>query len=143
MDDDILNYLLMLIPKDIEIKNMAEFPEFPGFINTYYHLSFLIPKNWTIIDFGAGYNAQSYFFEDHKEYIAINPNTIPEDSGMFCPKNCKIYRMTTKEFLENIDYPKGDKVFAICNYVPDWYGHSSIELVKKNFKNVYTFYPSR
>lgn len=49
--------------------------------------------------------------------------------------------MTTKQFLENI-YEKKEKEFAICNYVPNWYKERSIDLVKLNFQNCYTFYPS-
>lgn len=144
---DILNYLLSLIPKKEKDKNapyMAYFcGEFAGFVDVYYHLSEVIPKDWTVIDFGAGYNAQSYFFTEHKKYIAVNPfSGIAEDDGMFCPPNCEIYRMTTGEFLETADYPK-EKVFAICNYVPNWYGENSIKLVHENFRNVYTFYPDR
>lgn len=34
-----------------------------------------------------------------------------------------------------------DKTFCICNYVPDWHGESPMKLVRKTFKNLYTFYP--
>lgn len=142
-DTSITKYLFSIIPKE-ELDKKRKFMDiscdFLGFVDIYYYLSKVIPKDWTVIDFGAGYNPQSYFFINHKEYIAINPHE-GYDNEMFCPNNCKIYRMTTKDYLEKIDYPKGDKVFSICNYVPDWYGHSSIDLVKKSFKNVFTFYP--
>lgn len=65
---------------------------------------------------------------------------VVNENGMFCPPNCEIYRMTTGEFLKTVDYPK-EKVFAICNYVPNWHGEDSMELVRNNFKNCYTFYP--
>lgn len=48
--------------------------------------------------------------------------------------------MTTGEFLKTADYPK-EKVFAICNYVPNWHGENSRELIRNNFENCYTFYP--
>lgn len=116
-------------------------PNFLGFCDTYYHLSQIIPKDWTIIDFGAANNPQSYFFTEHKKYIAVEPlGSCDEENGMFCPPNCEIYRMTTGEFLKNVDYPK-EKVFAICNYVPNWYREDSKELVRKNFEYCYTFYP--
>lgn len=115
--------------------------DFLGFCDTYYHLSMIIPKDWVVIDFGAANNPQSYFFTEHKKYIAVNPiSDIPEENGMFCPSNCEIYRMTTGEFLSSVDYPK-EKVFAICNYVPNWHDENSRELVRKNFENCYTFYP--
>lgn len=143
--EEIRKELFRIIPKD-EIDRLkgtlGEFCyEFPGFIDIYYYLSKVIPKSYTVIDFGAGHNPQSYFFLNHKKYIAINPlEGIPMDDGMFCPPNCDIYRMTTKEFIENIDFPK-ENVFAICNFVPNWYGQDSISLVKNNFRNCYTFYP--
>lgn len=143
--EEITAYLLSLIPKDeIEKREgtLGEFyTEFVGFVDIYYYLSKVIPKDYTIIDFGAGHNSQGYFFTEHKKYIAVNPiSGIAEDDGMFCPPNCEIYRITTGEFLQKVDYPKS-KVFAICNYVPNWYGEDSISLVKDHFRCCYTFYP--
>lgn len=142
-NEDISSYLYSLIPKDEfeQVSKEAEiFPEFMGFVKIYYYLSEVIPKDWTVIDFGAAYNAQSYFFVKHKAFFAVNPMSCAGDNGMFCPENCRIFRMTTGEFLRTQDYPK-EKVFAICNYVPNWYGEDSIELVNKNFRCCYTFYP--
>lgn len=143
--EEITAYLLSLIPKEeIEKREgtLGEFyPEFVGFVDIYYYMSKVIPKDYTIIDFGAGHNPQSYFFTEHKKYIAVNPlSGIKEDDGMFCPPNCEIYRMTTGEFLQKVDCHK-DKVFAICNFVPNWHGEDSMGLVRKSFKNCYTFYP--
>ena len=136
--------LLSRIPRE-EIERlkdgMKEFsPDFMGFIDTYYYLSKIIPKDFVVIDFGAGWNAQSYFFTNHKKYIAVNPHSEEGDDAMFCPPNCEIYRMTTLDFLNRVNYPK-EKVFAICNYVPNWYNQDSIALVKANFRNIFTFYP--
>lgn len=103
--EEITAYLLSLIPKE-EIEKRAGtlgefYPKFVGFVDIYYYLSKVIPKDYTIIDFGAGHNPQSYFFTEHKKYIAVNPfSVIKEDDGMFCPQNCEIYRMTTKEFIK-------------------------------------------
>jgi hypothetical protein len=143
--DQICKKLFELIPKDEWERlngTLGEMcSEFLVFCDTYYHLSKIIPKDWTVIDFGAANNPQSYFFTEHKKYIAVNPiSDIPEENGMFCPLNCEIYRMTTGEFIKTVDYPK-EKVFAVCNFVPDWHGENSMELVRKNFKNCYTFYP--
>lgn len=116
-------------------------PSFLGFLNTYYHLSQIIPLYYTIYDFGCAYNAQSFLFKNHKKYIAVNPTdeTFPQEA-VFQPSNCEFYAMTTGEFLKK--YPPTDKhTFAICNYVPDWFDESSRELVKKYFQNCYTFYP--
>lgn len=118
-------------------------PEFLGFVEIYYYLSKTIPKDWTVIDFGASHNAQAYFFTEHKKYMAVNPiSGIIYDDGMFCPPNCTIYRMTAGEFIKTIDYPK-DHVFAICNFVPNWYDENPSELVRTHFKNCYTFFPER
>lgn len=141
--EELNKYLYNIIPiaewervsKEAEI-----YPEFSCFADTYYHLSQVIPKDYSVIDFGAAYNAQAYFFTKHKKYMAVNPYSAAGDNGMFCPENCEIYRMTTGEFLKKVDYPK-NKVFAICNFVPNWYGEDSINIVHKNFRNVYTFYP--
>ena len=145
LEEHINDYLYQLIPQE-EFDRVAQdaeiSPYFMCFAKTYFFLSKLIPKDWTVIDFGAAYNAQSYFFTQHKRYIAINPYSVRGDNGMFCPDNCEIYRMTTGEYLRSVDYPK-EKVFAICNYVPNWYEEDSIELVKKHFRFCYTFYPQR
>lgn len=143
--EEICSYLWNLIPteeKEMLQDNIGEMCSgFLGFCDTYYHLSKLIPKDWTVIDFGSANNPQSYFFTGHKEYIAVNP-TSPndEENGMFCPPNCRIYRMTTGEFLQKVEYPK-EKVFAICNYVPNWHGENSMALVRSHFNNCYTFFP--
>ena len=140
----ISSYLYNLIPKEEweRVSRTAEIsPDFCCFADTYYHLSQVIPKDYTVIDFGAAYNAQAYFFTKHKKFIAVNPHSADRDDGMFKPDNCDIYRMTTGEFLKKVEDPK-EKVFAICNYVPNWYGEDSIDLVHKNFRNIYTFYPS-
>ena len=60
-------------------KNAEIYPEFSCFADTYYHLSQIIPKDWVVIDFGAAYNAQSYFFTGHKKFIAVNPISIAGD----------------------------------------------------------------
>lgn len=143
--DEICKKLFELIPKEewdrLEGTLSEMSSDFLGFCDTYYHLSMIIPKDWVVIDFGAANNPQSYFFTEHRKYIAVNPmSDIPEENGMFCPSNCEIYRMTTGEFLKSVDYPK-EKVFAICNYVPNWHGENSRELVRKFFENCYTFYP--
>ena len=144
--EEVCNHLFNLIPKeewerlDGTLGEMCR--EFLGFCDIYYHLSLIIPKDYTVIDFGAANNPQSYFFTEHKKYIAVNPpNSIKEEDGMFCPPNCEIYRMTTFQFLQKVFIPKNEKVFAICSYVPNWYGENSIELVKTNFQNCFTFYP--
>lgn len=116
--------------------------EFVGFIEPYEALSRLIPKDWTIFDFGCGYNPQCYFFNEHKAYYAIEP-VSEECDEIFCAKNTIIHRCTTGEFLKNT-FPKLNlhinKCFAIVNNVPNWYDEDSIKLVHDVFRNCYTFY---
>ncbi len=118
--------------------------EFVGFIEPYEALSKLIPKDWTIFDFGCCYNAQCYFFDKHKAYHAIEPNNpnMPLEE-LFKAKNTIIHRCTTGEFLKNV-FPTLkvhiNKCFAIVNNVPNWYDEDSMKLVHEVFRNCYTFY---
>ena len=47
-------------------------PEFLGFVKIYKNLSEIIPKHFTVIDFGCAYNPQSFLFKDHKQFIAVD-----------------------------------------------------------------------
>lgn len=115
--------------------------EFVGFVKTYWHLSKIIPKDYAVFDFGAAYNFQSWFFREHKRYVAIEPD---KNIGMIQPNNCVIYRMDAKTYLDNCgDIPDNYKAFAIVNFVPSGVRAQDVrDLVKSKFKNVYTFYPS-
>jgi hypothetical protein len=151
-DEEISLYLSHLIPKD-EYRRVTRdnyyalaeiMPDCLGFVATYYHLSKVIPEYYTVYDFGCAYNAQSYFFQKHKKYVAIEP--YPRDrehpfSPLFCPSNCEIHRCTTGEFLKDSAHLVEGPSFAICNFVPAWYEEDSSELVRRHFKNCYTFYP--
>ena len=116
-------------------------PCFMGFIDTYYYLSLLIPKDWTIIDIGSAYAPQCYYFRDHAKYIAVEP---PSKIKLFHMDNTEIYRQTAKQFINDI-LPKlnldMDKTFAICSYVPEWYGENPRALARRVFKNLYCYYP--
>ena len=146
-NEDISRYLYDMIPeyqRDLVFSGDALAgisPEFMGFVDIYFYLSKTIPKDWTIIDIGCGYNAQSFLFKDHKKVIAINP--YDGDYAMFMSPNCELFRVSGKEFIYN-ELPKLnldlDKTFAILNYVPEWYGGVN-EIVRNTFKNLYVFYP--
>lgn len=143
--DIVIKELLDMIPQnqiDEVFKNSLEIsPDFIGFIGIYKHLSGIIPEHYTVIDFGCGYNAQSFYFKNHKQYIAVD---FYPDLICFKSENCIFHNITIYDFIFqilptlNLDL---DKVFAICTYVPDWYGQN-INLVKSTFKNVFTYYPS-
>lgn len=113
---------------------------------TYYYLSRMIPKEWTVIDVGASYGAQSYLFKDHARYIAVEPFRSSDDWHFedFKADGTERYQMTAgkfvKEVLPTLKLDLG-KTFAICNYVPEWFGENPMELVRKTFHNCYVYYP--
>lgn len=113
---------------------------------TYYYLSRMIPKHWTVVDIGASYGAQSYLFQSHSKYIAVEPFKNNNDGWHF--ENFKAngterYEMTAGEFIKEM-LPKLkldlNKTFAIANYTPNWFGENPIELVRSHFRNIWTFY---
>ena len=69
---------------------------------TYYNLSRMIPKDWTVIDIGASYGAQSYLFQNHAKYIAVEPSWVSEDFHFeyFKAPNTELLFMTGQEFIE-------------------------------------------
>lgn len=111
---------------------------------TYYYLSRMIPKDWTVIDVGCAYNPQSYLFQGHKRHIAIEPKWLDEDFHFeyFQAPNTELLFTTGQEFIEN-ELPKLDldldKTFAIVNYVPS--GACNL-MVRETFKNVWAYYPA-
>jgi len=113
---------------------------------TYYYLSRMIPKEWTVIDVGASYGAQSYLFKDHARYIAVEPFRSSDDWHFedFKADGTERYQTTAGKFIKdvlptlNLDL---GKTFAICNYVPEWFGENPMELVRQTFHNCYVYYP--
>ena len=116
---------------------------------TYYNLSKMIPKDWTVIDLGASYAAQSYFFMEHARYIAVEPyndfgEDFPKVENFKAPGTDRI-EVTAGCFIKDVLPTLGlnlKKTFAICNYVPEWFGENPIELARQNFLNVFTYYPA-
>jgi len=105
---------------------------FLGFVDTYYYLSKIIPKYWTVIDFGCAWNTQAYFFRKHKAYIAVD-NGVSE---RFCFENTTIFKGSIASYLKQ--NPPSREIFAICNYVPS----NDTKLVREYYSNCYIFYPS-
>ena len=111
---------------------------------TYYYLSRIIPKDWTVIDVGCAYNPQSYLFQGHKRHIAIEPKWLDKDFHFeyFQAPNTELLFMTGQEFIEN-ELPKMnlnlDKTFAIVNFVPS--GACNL-MVRETFKNIWAYYPA-
>ena len=92
-----------------------------------------IPKNRVIYDFGAGYGVQSYFFKDHKKYIAIEPSVDEH----FETDNAIWLKMTVQQFFERFEIE--EDAFAILNYVPD--AEASM-LVREKCEYLYVNYPT-
>ena len=111
---------------------------------TYYMLSKMIPKDWTVIDFGCAYNPQSYLFQNHARHIAIEPEWKDSDFHFehFRAPRTEIMFATGQDFINdflphmNLDI---NKTFAICNYVPS--GACNL-MVRETFANCFTFYPA-
>lgn len=143
MNDNDIHPLLNIIPgEQIQKVFNQDYCDidchFLGFTETYEKLSQIIPKDFTVIDLGCSYNAQSFYFIHHYRYIAVDINHIER----FCAPNCIIFEKSIEEFIrEDLDQFSLDKVFAICNYVPRWRNDNN-KLVRENFRNIFTFYPA-
>lgn len=134
---------LFLLPKRQVDKVLKEQcmeldPSFLGFTNVYLALATLIPRHWTVVDFGCAEAAGCCFFKKHKEYIGVDPG----EDARFHFKNTTHYVMTIQEF---IDFRKPHflclnlkETFAICSYVPD---DDARRLVNETFDNVFNYYP--
>ncbi len=111
---------------------------------TYYNLSKMIPKDWTVIDFGCAYNPQSYLFQNHARHIAIEPVWNDKDFHFeyFKAPNTELLFMTGQEFIQK-ELPKLaldlKTTFAICNFVPS---AKCCKMVRETFMNCFCFYPA-
>lgn len=140
---ELYNYILNNHRNQIEDvfgqSNIVEIsPDFLGFIEIYNNLSKIIPKEFIIIDFGCGYNAQSFYFKEHKKYIGIDfwPNLI-----RFQAPNTELVIDSIKNYIEHNTFDI-ENTFAICSYVPNWECKNR-ELIRLTFDNCFTFYPPR
>lgn len=110
---------------------------------TYYNLSKMIPKDWTVIDFGCAYNPQSYLFTKHARHIAIEPPQHDSDFHFeyFQAPNTELLFMTGQDFIDGELYGDLDlnKTFAIVNFVPS--GACNLR-VRETFRNLWCFYPA-
>ena len=111
--------------------------QFLGFTYVYKALSLIIPKHFTVVDLGCAYNPQCFYFTEHKRYVAVDQGNMVR----FQAPNCDLYTMTIQEFIEKHLHEFDLKeTFAICSYVPDWYGENR-KAVREAFENVFTYYP--
>ena len=126
--------------REVLSQDMCELePDFLGFVDKYYALSKIIPREATIIDFGCYLAAQSYFFKDHKAYIGVD---VVREMRRFQPPNATHYCGSIQDFLResipSIYDPENFRYFAICNYVPD---RTASRMVRERFRNCFCFYP--
>ena len=72
----------------------------------YKALADAIPKNRVIYDFGASYGFQSWYFRNHRRYIAIQPQARDEKYQIkkpFRTDNSIWYFGTIQEFFKQFD----------------------------------------
>lgn len=111
--------------------------EFLGFVDFYYHLSRIIPKEWAVVDLGCAYAPQCFYFEGHRKYIGVDLLVKEHFYGV----NSVFYEMSIEQFLrEHLFEYDLDSTFAICSYVPPW-GADNAKLVRESFKNCFVYYP--
>lgn len=113
----------------------------------YEAASFIIPKDYTIIDLGCYMAAQSFLFEDYDGYIGVDIY----DSDRLAPsrfktKNATHYSMTIEEFLDNIVLFKNpDQYYVIMNAVPGEYiyanNRSLLDKIYAKLPNTIVDYP--
>ncbi|MGF7011999.1 hypothetical protein M2146_002553 [Lachnospiraceae bacterium PF1-22] len=107
-----------------------------GFLQTYKAVTLFTPKHFTIIDFGCYLAAQSYYFEDYKEYIGVDVVKLKR----FTPQNATHIVSDIESFInEHAHEFDLDQTLAICSYVPD---RKATKLVRETFPNTICFYPS-
>ena len=111
--------------------------EFLGFTEIYKNLSMIIPLHFTVVDLGCGYNAQCFYFSQHKRYVSVDAYKHEK----FKCDNCDIYEKSIEDFIkDDIGQFNLDETFAICSYVPPW-GGDNMAMVRAAFKCVFTYYP--
>lgn len=112
-------------------------PECLGSMDIYAHLAAIIPRDRGIYDIGCAYAFQSVYFLGHEKYVAVD--RLPMASRLVTA-NSEHHEQSCGDFLhEGGPFPR--KSFAICAYVPPWYGENAADLVKAAFADVFTFYP--
>lgn len=126
------------IPKNQLYKFRGDLVEidhtFMAFLESYEPVVELIPKDFTIIDFGCNMAAQSFLFEDFSKYIGVdnfenfNPSTINREdiqskSERFVSKNSEHFILGIEDFLDKYSNElkrNSDKIYAICSFVPGY-----------------------
>lgn len=126
------------LTKEVMSQNYCDIePSFMCFADVYESLAKLIPKHWTVVDFGCAFAPQCLYFKDHEKYIGVDPGRMKR----FYTENFSLYESTIIEWFtaSQIYALNLDRSFAILSYVPaDEYSYF---LVKTHFKNLFVYYP--
>lgn len=113
---------------------------FVGFIDIYFFLSQIIPKDRVVFDVGCAYAFQSYYFRDHLLYVGIDGGN-PEDRlklpGTEHTFEC-VHCISDLIKIRDKFTPKDAASFAICSYVP---GANVNKLTQSVFDDCFTYYP--
>lgn len=107
---------------------------FVGFIETYKQLSKLIPRTWTVVDFGCAYAPQCWYFRKHKEYIGVDWFA----GKRFFTKNTEHKKMSIEDWIFQYAELMPRTTFAIANY-----SLSDTSIVRNNFNYCFTYYPEK
>lgn len=108
-----------------------------GRMREFYLLSKIVPKYYTVINFGCGNNAQSYLFTKHKRYIAVDT-----DKELFRAPGTLFYQTDVHKFISETMPQlklKMSRTFAICSHVTGEGENNPGMLTRMNFLNLYTF----
>lgn len=141
-----LKELKTIIPEDEYEDKLSQYmcelePSFLGFIEQYHALSKVIPKHYTVIDFGCYMAAQCYFFRNHEKYIGVDSDNMMGESEKlerFKTDNAVHHKSKIQDFIKNMGDKDTSTTFAICNYVPD---EEAQKMVREKFSNCFVFYP--
>ena len=122
--------------------------EYLGNILTYEALAQIIPKEWTVVDFGCSYNPQSFLFQKHLRHIAVDYdhdyNEPGKDDDMwkafrFHAPGTEFVATDIEGFIEDhLSSLDLKTTFAICSWVPS----DDVELVRQTFPNLFVIYPA-
>lgn len=139
---DYTMFVRSLIP-DTDWERIKQIPSITDFFDNdhgrmkdYYLLSKIIPKYYTVINFGCSNNAQSYLFTQHKKYIAVDT----AEEQLRAPSTT-YYQISAKKFINDI-MPQLNlnmqKTFAICSNVTGKGGENPGMLTRMHFLNMFT-----
>ena len=103
---------------------------------SYEAASFIIPKNFVIVDLGCYMGAQGFLFEDFKKYIGIDifEKYFNDSPKRFETSNSEHFCMSIQEFLNSEDFKNLDlnNTYAIMNAVP----------IKEEMKEIFDAFPN-